>query len=487
MRLILFLALVGLFFVACQKTPEQENTVIILHPLPGALFPRDFRSPLFRWQGVKGAQWRLSLNSAEITTTTTFWRPSRKLWESIKTSSLTTPANFTVTEVKNEKNRSTVTFSTSKDPVGAPLFYREVPLPVIEALNKIEDIRWLLADLSKDGPPRTVLEKMKTCANCHSFSADGSTLAMDMDHGGDKGSFLIKDISKTMRLKPDDMISWSKLYPKSKRKTFGLLATLSPDARYSVATVEEVIVYQLFLKKYVPQLFFPVVGHLAVYDRQTKEMKALSGADSQEYVQTNPSFSPSGEKLLFARAKAIDTTKFPYPHRMPAMEQKGRFVHGKEKFCFDIYELDFNEGKGSKAHPLKGASKNGKSNYFPRYSPDGKWLVFCQANRFMLNQPDATLYIKAVGSDAPPKKMGCNFANKMNSWHSFSPNSKWLVFAAKAEGPYTQLWITHVDENGNDSVPIHLDGSVLEQRAANIPEFVAMDFDDLKAIEADGL
>ncbi|NIM70663.1 MAG: hypothetical protein GTO48_09490, partial [Xanthomonadales bacterium] len=42
---------------------------------------------------------------------------------------------------------------------------------------------------------------------------------------------------------------------------------------------------------------------------------------------------------------------------------------------------------------MPGASHNGMSNYFPRFSPDGKWLVFCQSDSFMLLQPDSTLYI----------------------------------------------------------------------------------------------
>jgi len=37
------------------------------------------------------------------------------------------------------------------------------------------------------------------------------------------------------------------------------------------------------------------------------------------------------------------------------------------------------------------------SNYFPKYSPDGRWLVFCKANSYMLLQPDSELYI------IPPK------------------------------------------------------------------------------------
>jgi Flp pilus assembly protein TadD len=68
--------------------------------------------------------------------------------------------------------------------------------------------------------------------------------------------------------------------------------------------------------------------------------------------------------------------------------------------------------------------------------------------------------------------MRCNFPGKMNSWHSWSPNNKWLVFASKAAGPFTQLWLTHVDAEGNDSPAVLLEHFTAADRAANIPEFV---------------
>jgi len=60
----------------------------------------------------------------------------------------------------------------------------------------------------------------------------------------------------------------------------------------------------------------------------------------------------------------------------------------------------------------------------------------------------------------------------MNSWHSFSPNGRWLVFSSKARSVYTQMYLTHIDENGNDSPAILIDNSTAANRAVNLPEFV---------------
>jgi tricorn protease-like protein len=110
------------------------------------------------------------------------------------------------------------------------------------------------------------------------------------------------------------------------------------------------------------------------------------------------------------------------------------------------------------------------SNYFPRYSPDGRWIVFCRAKSFMLLQPDSEVYI--IGADGgKARRLGCN-TSRMNSWHSFSPNGKWLVFASKARSDYTHLCLTHIDDNGFSTPAVLLEHFTEPDRAANIPEFV---------------
>jgi hypothetical protein len=46
----------------------------------------------------------------------------------------------------------------------------------------------------------------------------------------------------------------------------------------------------------------------------------------------------------------------------------------------------------------------------------------------------------------------------------------------------TQLWLTHIDSNGDDSPPVLLEGFVAADRAANLPEFVKLGPGQLQAI-----
>ena len=71
----------------------------------------------------------------------------------------------------------------------------------------------------------------------------------------------------------------------------------------------------------------------------------------------------------------------------------------------------------------------------------------------------------------------------MNSWHSFSPNGRWMVFSSKSRSPYTQMFLTHIDEDGNDSPAILIENATDPERAVNLPEFVDIPRDGLLRIE----
>jgi Flp pilus assembly protein TadD len=199
----------------------------------------------------------------------------------------------------------------------------------------------------------------------------------------------------------------------------------------------------------------------------------LPGADDPEYVQSNPTWSPDGKWIVFARAKAYRKDSIENATSILLSEKDvPEFVEDKEPFKFDLYRVPFNDGRGGKAEPIEGAAHNGKSNYFAKFSPDGKWIIFCKAENYMLLMPDSELYIiPAAGGEA--RRLRAN-TPRMNSWHSWSSNGRWLVFSSKANTAYTQLFLTHIDEHGESTPPVVLDRFTGNDRAANIPEFVAL-------------
>jgi len=283
-------------------------------------------------------------------------------------------------------------------------------------------------------------------------------------------------------LNDEKIITWSDFRKGDGEATFGLLSQVSPDGRYVISTVKDRAVFVATPDIWYSQLFFPIKGILVVYDTQTGTYKPLPGADDPEYVQSNPTWSRDGKSVVFARAKA-------YPRDVLAnaknllLDEKDvpEFVKDRQPFKFDLYRVPFNGGRGGKPEPIKGASHNGKSNYFAKFSPDGKWIIFCKAENYMLLMPDSELFIiPAEGGDA--RRLRAN-TPRMNSWHSWSSNSRWLVFSSKANGPYTQLFLTHVDEDGESTPPVLLERFTGGDRAANIPEFVPLPADAIAKIK----
>ena len=540
-----------------RSTDQQQAPVAVPpakftidYPLNGSVFPPEITSPTFLWHDSSGAaqRWIVEVSFADHSSeirveaagehlqmgeidqqagepvpltpeqaATRTWKPDAATWAKIKRRSVNSPATITISGYADDNStfpvsRGTVTISTSPDPVGAPIFYRDVPLMTVPHSEKgsiqplptsaLPLIKWRVRDISQP-QSSVVMENLHTCANCHSFSFDGKTMGLDVDGPrNDKGLYALVPVAKNMTIRNQDVIRWSSfqedLGEKSSEpalKRFGFMSQVSPDGWNVITSIGPPaggnthqnenpgfapgLSDRLFSTNYnhlgFNQVFYPTRGILAWYDRKEKKLRPLPGADDPRFVHTSAFWSPDGKYLIFSRAEARD----PYPQS----GEKPEYANDprEPQIQYDLYRIPFNEGRGGKAVPVVGASGNGMSNDFPKVSPDGRWIVFVENHNGLLMRPDSKLYIVPF-SGGKARLMKCNLS-VMNSWHSFSPNGRWLAFSSKGRSIYTQLMLTHIDANGNDTPAIMVENATAANRAVNIPEFVNIPPDGLQRID----
>jgi len=522
----------GRFVLAQSDTGPAGITVD--YPENGSIFPPEITPPTFLWHDESSAAeaWNIDvafsdgsqmlhfqspgprLHLGEIDprcvspsnelpaltprqATAHTWIPTAEAWQTIKQHSIGHGATITITGIQNGRqdaalSRGTVKVETSMDPVGAPIFYRDVPLipskgekGVIQPLAKqdLPLLAWRLRDIGQP-TSRLLLTGMHTCANCHSFSSDGKTFGMDIDGpANDKGLYAIASVRPEMSLGNQNVISWSAIKDNTASPSrIGFMSQVSPDGRYIVTMLRDLraqLGNSYFLVNFQDyrflQVFYPTRGILAWYDRVTGKKQPLPGADDDHFVQTNAVWSPDGKSVVFARAEARApvTPGQTLPHRANDPEET--------QIKYDLYRIPFNDGKGGVAVPINGASNNGMSNSFPKVSPDGRWIIFVQSRNAELMRPDSQLFIVPFEGGAA-RRLRCN-TPLMNSWHSFSPNGHWLVFSSKSRSPHTQMFLTHLDEEGNSSPAILIDNATAANRAVNIPEFVNIPSNGLMKID----
>jgi tetratricopeptide (TPR) repeat protein len=468
--------------------------VQITYPQEGTVFPPEIVAPTFLWQDqTSGVEhWTVVVRDdagVEVlreTVDSPRWRPSEERWRQIKQRSAERDVEISIAGVSAKQAEAVLSsgrvhMRTSQDPVGDSLFYREVPLPFLTAVQDPSRIRWRYGTIDEENGPPIVLQNLPVCGNCHSFADNGSILGLDVDYGNDKGAYGILPVSQHMVMNDEKIITWADYKREDGELTFGLLSRISPTGRYVVSTVKDRSVFVAIPDLMISQLFFPIKGILVIYDRDTKTFAALPGADDPQYVQTNAVWSPDGKEIVFARAKAFRAEHLEQQNSaLVDAKDVPEFTVQKQPFRYDLYRIPFNGGRGGTAEPVDGASQDGMSNYFPKYSPDGKWIAFCKSQSYMLLQPDSELWIVPAAGGAA-RRLRYN-TPRMNSWHSWSSNSRWLVFSSKVNGPYTQLFLTHIDESGNDTPPVLLERFTSPDRAANIPEFVKLPGDAIADI-----
>ena len=178
-------------------------------------------------------------------------------------------------------------------------------------------------------------------------------------------------------------------------------------------------------------------------------------------MDTYPEWSPDGKYLYFCRAVQIG--------------EKYDFKDIKYNLCRVPFEID--KRTFGNVELVFDASKINKSVAFPRISPNGKFLVLTLFDYgcFPIWHKEADLYsINLENFKADRMDLNSDYSD---SYHSWSSNSKWLIFSSKrGDGLTARPYISYIEENGISEKPFILPQEDPEfykgfPKSFNIPEF----------------
>jgi len=449
---------------ADDTTPYKENWesahLKIARPYANSSFPVNIAPPRIRWEDETDNLWMVSITAPGwesplcAVTKSKHWSPSASSWEALKKAAGASSIRLEVRgcRVIDGKRVGTtvytdeVTFSISKYPVDPLVVYRLVT-PLFHSA-KTPDMFFLNVATLDSG--LFYPSAGSYCTNCHSFPNTPSTPEKDYN------------LAIAIRHRDGDKrLTVLGLYNFLQRQGKGISASTffmswNPDGT-KLAVCEGKDTYSKPLTTLETQEFLVRMADIHIVDRVTGEDSLLPGASSRDYMETFPAWSTDGKTILFTRAEEIGDNWHPLK--------------------FSIYQVPYNDGKGGESTPLPGASENGKSNFFPRFSPDGKWMVWTVAEWSSLVSPTSDLWITSARDWSNPRKLECNCDCAMDSHHSWSSNSRWLLFTSKRDdGIFARMYLTEIDEEGHASAPVEVPTPGGDDvMCYNVPEFMKFD------------
>ncbi len=221
---------------------------------------------------------------------------------------------------------------------------------------------------------------------------------------------------------------------------------------------------------------------ISYYDVNSQAIKTNEQLEGMRQLETWPVWSADGKYLYFCRTPMLwtDLNKIP-PERYKDV-----------KYNLVRISYDVNSSQWGQIETILSNTDNGKSIVMPKISPDGRWISFCMCDYsfFPTWQKSSDLYLVDLEKSQQtgqytPMRLSCS-SDESESWHSWSSNSRWIVFCSKRDyGVFTRLYLAYIDSNGLSYKPLiipqkdpfYYDSLLL---GYNTPEFITASLDFFK-------
>ncbi|MCX6239640.1 MAG: hypothetical protein NTY07_19180 [Bacteroidia bacterium] len=289
-----------------------------------------------------------------------------------------------------------------------------------------------------------------TCMNCHIYGNQNASLSMFHLRGKNGGTILNRyGKLRKINTRGKEMLS---------NAVYG---NFHPGGRYAVFSTN-IIIPELHAYRSERLEVYDTASDLIVIDFDKDEVITQPFLSDSTALETFPVFSADGKWIYYCVAPAI-----PLPDSIKLL---------KYNICRVSFDAE-NGTIGLKADTLWNARKMGGSVCHLKTSPDGKYLLYTVADygTFPIWHREADLQLMNLKTGEIDRLKVVNGPNS-DSYHSWSSNSRWFVFASKRDdGIYGKPYICYIDSTGKAFKPFVLpqrDPSVYDNtlKSFNIPE-----------------
>ncbi|MCR4583203.1 MAG: hypothetical protein K5764_06585 [Prevotella sp.] len=317
------------------------------------------------------------------------------------------------------------------DPIDPYLTYRLIE-PDYEIYNHLQIQQRCLENFEVT-PVVHHKEVGNRCMNCHTYANRDPQLSM-MYVRGEGGGAVLNRKGQLRKVNIPGSVY------------FGF----SPSGRYVVYSTNKII----------PAFHAVASKRLEVYDAHSNIFVAdLEGdhilhspllADSLKF-ETFPTFSPDGRYIYYC---AADSVSLPQDIR--------RLQYALVRIAFDEQTGTFGTQVDTLVSPRISPETDGlpskRSVCHPRISPDGRYLLYTVADygTFPIWHPEADLRLMDLKTGQTDTLAMVN-SQKSDTYHSWSSNSRWFVFASKRDdGLYGKPYFCYIDRQGHAHKPFCL-------------------------------
>ena len=302
----------------------------------------------------------------------------------------------------------------------------------------------------------------RSCMNCHIYGNNDGSLSLFHIRGKQGGTVLNRNGElRKLQLRNEEFPAGA------------VYGSIHPSGRYAAFSGNHIIPeFHAHQNKRLE--VYDEYSHLLIADFDENRLASIPALTDESKQYTFPAFSADGTQLYFCMAPALEL-----PENIDSL-------------FYSIARINFDAATGMPQGEIEiiwqGSRETGSASH-PGLSPDGKYLLFCVAGygTFPIWHRETDLYLMHLADGEVELPAAVN-SDRSDTYHSWSSNSRWFVFASKRDdGLYGKPYFAYIDSTGKTYKPFVLpqkdpEWYDLTLKSYNIPELAgsALPFDRRK-------